>query len=32
MIDGGNYMNIISKSSIEKMGLKTEPHSQSYAI
>lgn len=28
MIDGGSYVNIISKSAIEKMDLKIEPHPQ----
>lgn len=29
-IDGDNSVNIISKSTIEKMGLKPEPHLQLY--
>lgn len=30
MIDGGSYVNINSKSAVEKMGLKTEPHPQTH--
>ena len=26
MIDGGSYANIITKTTLEKMGLKAEPH------
>ena len=32
MIDGGSCENIISKTTFEKMGLKTEPHSHPYNV
>ena len=30
MIDGGSYANIIAKITLEKMGLKIEPHPHPY--
>jgi len=30
MIDGGSCVNIIAKTTIDKMGLKAEPHLQPY--
>ena len=32
MIDGGSCVNIIAKTPINKMGLKTEPHPQPYNV
>jgi len=32
MIDGESYVNIISKTVVEKMGLKAEPHPQPYNV
>jgi len=32
MIDGGSFVNIISKTAVEKMGLKAEPHPQPYNV
>jgi len=32
MIDGGNCANIIFKTALEKMGLKSEPHPYSYNV
>ncbi|XP_057983708.1 uncharacterized protein LOC131168360 [Malania oleifera] len=32
IIDGGSYMNVISKSASEKLNLKVEPHPQPYKV
>ena len=32
MIDGGSFANIIAKITLEKMGLKVEPHPHSYNV
>ena len=32
MIDGDSYVNIVTKTTIEKMTLKVEPHPQLYNV